>query len=67
MSKFGPTRGELKFRLAFSLVGLALMGAAVATRGMGGIAWLEVVVIAGAFFGGTAIWTAWQLWKGGGT
>lgn len=64
MTKFGPTRTELKFRLAFSVLGLALLGMAVATRGMAGIAWIEVGVIAGAFFGGTALWTLWNLWKG---
>lgn len=62
MSKFGPTRGEMWFRLCFSLLGLALMGFALATRGFGGIAWVEVVVIAGAFFGGTAAWSARRLW-----
>jgi hypothetical protein len=59
--KFGPTRGELKLRLAVSVFGLGLMIAALVIRGVGGIAALEVVVIAGAFFGGTAIWSAWAL------
>jgi len=63
MGKFGPTRGELWFRLGFSLFGLALMGFALATRGFGGIAWVEVVLIASAFFGGTAVWSARELWR----
>jgi len=63
MSHFGPTRGELKFRLGFSLIGLCAMVFAVAYRGITGIAAFEIVGIAGAFFGGTAIWSAWKLWK----
>jgi hypothetical protein len=62
MSKFGPSRGELWFRLVFSLVGLAMMVFALLTRGFGGIAWVEIVLIASAFFGGTAIWSARRLW-----
>ncbi|MEH6748785.1 MAG: hypothetical protein V7698_00755 [Paracoccaceae bacterium] len=59
--KYGPTRGELKLRLAASVIGLGLMIAALAIRGVGGIAALEVVLIAGTFFGGTAVWSAWAL------
>lgn len=62
MSKFGPSRGELWFRFGFSLAGLTLMVVALVYRGMGGIAWVEIVLIASAFFGGTAIWTARRLW-----
>ena len=62
MSRFGPTRGELKFRLAVSLGGLALMAVALVYRGVPtGPAFVEVVGIAGLFFGGTAIWSARQL------
>ncbi|MCD1627545.1 MAG: hypothetical protein ACU0B7_13185 [Paracoccaceae bacterium] len=59
--KYGPTRGELKLRLAISVFGLGMMAFALVTRGFGGIAALEVVLIAGAFFGGTAVWSAWAL------
>ncbi|MDJ0821649.1 MAG: hypothetical protein QNJ09_07565 [Paracoccaceae bacterium] len=60
----GPTRGELIFRLCFSLAGLALLGVAIAVRGISNSAALvEVVGIAGAFFGGTAIWTLTKLRK----
>lgn len=62
MSKFGPSRGELWFRLWFSLAGLMLMVFALLYRGMGGIAWVEIVLIASAFFGGTALWAARKLW-----
>ncbi|MDJ0994722.1 MAG: hypothetical protein QNI90_14190 [Dinoroseobacter sp.] len=61
--RFGPARGELWFRLIFSLFGLALMGFALVYRGLGGIAWVEVVLIASAFFGGTALWTGTRLWR----
>ena len=59
--KYGPTRGELKLRLAISVFGLGLMGVALLTRGFGGIAMVEVVLIAGAFFGGTAVLSAMAL------
>ncbi|WP_159805519.1 hypothetical protein [Litoreibacter roseus] len=61
MNQFGPPRGEIIFRLCFSLIGLGLMIFAVLYRGIGGIAAVEIVGIAGAFFGGTAIWSIWQL------
>jgi xanthosine utilization system XapX-like protein len=60
-----PPRPELWFRLAFSVAGLALLGVAVAVRGVSSApALVEVVGIAGAFFGGTATWAIWKLWKG---
>jgi hypothetical protein len=62
MSKFGPSRSEIKFRLWMSILGLALLIAAVGYRGMpSGPAMFEVVGIAGAFFGGTFIWSLWKL------
>lgn len=64
MNRFGPTRGELKLRLAISLGGLALMIGAYASHGISGIASLEIAIIGGAFFGGSAIWSVWQLRKG---
>ncbi len=61
--RFGPSRGELWFRLVVSLAGLGLMVFALLFRGIGGIASAEVVLIAGGFFGGTALWTARRLWS----
>jgi hypothetical protein len=61
MSKFGPSRGELKLRLAISLGGLALLIGAYATNGIGGIASLEIGIIGSVFFGGSAIWSLLQL------
>lgn len=62
--RFGPTRGELTFRLVVSLAGLALMVFALFYRGIpDGPALVEVVGIAGLFFGGSAIWSAVRLWK----
>jgi hypothetical protein len=64
-NKFGPSRGELWFRLVAGLVGLALMIAAVTARGMpSGPALVEVVGFGGVFFGGTVLWSVWKLWKG---
>ncbi|ETX30033.1 hypothetical protein [Roseivivax isoporae] len=60
----GPSRGELIFRLVFSLCGLALVVLTVAVRGIANSAALvEVIGIAGLFFGGTALWTARALWR----
>ena len=60
----GPTRNELWFRFFFSLGGLALLIVAVIVRGISNSAALvEVVGIAGAFFGGTALWSAVKLWR----
>jgi xanthosine utilization system XapX-like protein len=61
---FGPTRGELRFRLVVSLAGLALLIFALFYRGIPeGPAIVEVVGLAGVFFGGSAIWSAVRLWK----
>ncbi|NNF23671.1 MAG: hypothetical protein HKN63_02525 [Rhodobacteraceae bacterium] len=62
MAKFGPSRKEIKFRLVASLAGLALMVFALVYRGVPkGPAIVEVVGIAGLFFGGTAIWSLIKL------
>ena len=62
MSKFGPSRSEIRFRLFASVAGLAMLIAAVAIRGIPrGPAMFEVVGIAGAFFGGTLIWSLLKL------
>ncbi|TNF65091.1 MAG: hypothetical protein EP307_00605 [Rhodobacteraceae bacterium] len=63
--KFGPTKSDLRFRLAFSLAGLALLVGGILYRGIPhGPAFFEVIGVAGAFFGGTAIWTLRKLVKG---
>ena len=61
-NKHGPTRGDLLFRLGFSLIGLTLVGAALAYRGwpQGPGGW-EAIGLGTAFFGGTLIWTLWKL------
>lgn len=60
----GPTRKELWFRFGFSLFGLAMLALTVVIHGVSNAAALvEVVGIAGAFFGGTAVWTAMKLWR----
>lgn len=63
-NKFGPTRGELWFRLAVGIGGLGFVIFAVAHRGLPtGPALLEVVGVGGMFFAGTIVWSGWQLWK----
>ncbi|MEE4189639.1 MAG: hypothetical protein V2I76_14495 [Roseobacter sp.] len=65
MSNFGPSRPEIRFRLWVSIAGLALLVLAVTLRGLPtGIAMFEVVGIAGAFFGGTLIWSIIKLRSG---
>ncbi len=65
MNKFGPTRKEHRFRLAVSLGGLALMVVALVIRGVPqGPAFVEVVGLASVFFGGSALYSGWVLWKG---
>lgn len=61
MSRFGPSRGEVKLRLAISLAGLALLIGAYAFNGIGGIASLEIAIIGTAFFGGSAVWCILRL------
>lgn len=61
--RHGPGRGELWFRLAFSLGGLALMAFALIRHGASGLAWVEVVGVSALFFGGTAGWALWKLVK----
>jgi len=62
MPRHGPTRSELRFRLAFSTVGLALLAGALAYRGLptGAGGW-EAVGLGVVFFLGTFIWTARKL------
>lgn len=65
MTKFAPTKADLKFRLGFSVAGLALLTGAVLFRGIpAGPAFVEVFGISTAFFGGTAVWTIRKLMKG---
>jgi hypothetical protein len=62
MSKYGPGPGELKFRIAVSIFGLALMIAAVWHSGMPeGPALVEVVGLGSVFFGGTLFFSIRRL------
>lgn len=64
MGRDDPPRGELWFRLAFSLVGLVLMVLALAVHGIpAGPAIVEVVGLAGMFFGVSALRSARRLWR----
>ena len=59
-------RGEHKVRLAISLAGLALTGGALAANPASGWATpavFEIVVIAGGFFGGSAVWSGLKLMR----
>jgi hypothetical protein len=62
MSKYGPTRGELWFRLCAGLFGLAGLGVMVALRGLPeGPGLVEVLGLPLLFFGGTVVWAARRL------
>lgn len=64
MNKYGPTRGELQFRIVVSILGLCLMGFALWYRGVpDGPALVEVVGLASVFFGGTLILSVRRLIK----
>lgn len=64
--KYGPSRGEHVFRLIFSLAGLGLLAVAIAINGLPeGPGLVEVVGFGGSFFGGSAIWSGWKLWRQG--
>lgn len=51
----GPGQGELRVRLALVALGFVLILIAVVARGMDGAATVEVLAIAGLFFGGSAL------------
>ncbi|MGC9417770.1 MAG: hypothetical protein ACP5EN_02250 [Rhodovulum sp.] len=61
----GPGRGDHGFRLILSLLGLVGMLVAGLVRGFDGAATVEVLGIAGVFFGGTALWSARALMRRG--
>ncbi|MDJ1015119.1 MAG: hypothetical protein QNJ35_01315 [Paracoccaceae bacterium] len=64
MSRHGPTRSEHRFRLLASLAALLLFGIALWIKGVAiNIVTIELAVITLAFFGGSAAWSAWHLWK----
>ncbi len=59
--KYAPPRSEHWFRLAFSLVGLGMTLAAIGLRGITDFASFEAIIIGGVFFGGSLLWSGWQL------
>lgn len=61
-NKYGPTRSDLLFRLACSALGLGMVGAALAFRGLptGAGGW-EAIGLATVFFGGTFLWALQKL------
>ena len=61
---YGPDRKEYRFRLIVSLLGLASIAGAVVVRGVSTLASLEIIVFGCLFFGGSAIWSGWKLFKG---
>ena len=64
MSKYGPTRGELKFRVAVSLFILVLMGAAMLIKGVPtGLVGIEMFLFCGGFALGTGGWSLWKLMR----
>ena len=63
-NKYGPTRGELLFRAAFSVFGLLGIALLLAVRGLpNGPGLVEVFGIALAFFAGSLGHAIWRLWR----
>ena len=60
----GPNRGEHKVRVAIGVLGLGLAAGGFALTGINSLAAFEIILISTAFFGGTALWSAWKLYKG---
>ncbi len=61
---FGPTRGELWFRVVVSLAGLGLVAVMVAVRGIPtGPGLVEALGIPLLLFGGTALWSGRKLFR----
>ncbi len=65
MTKYGPSRSELKLRIGIGLAGLGLLGGALVYRGLptGPGGW-EAVAISVLFFGGTLGWSLRKLLRG---
>lgn len=64
MSEYGPSRGELWFRIAIAVLGLCLIAYVVGVRGLpSGPALVEVVGIGGLFFGGTLFFAVRRLMR----
>ena len=62
MSKFGPSRAEIKFRLCVGLIICALLIGAAYVHGVPrGLVGVELFVFAGAFGLGSVIWAIWKL------
>lgn len=62
MSKYGPSRGELKFRLAVGLFICGLLVAAAIVKGVPtGLVGVELYVVCGSFGLGTVAWSLWKL------
>ncbi|QJF52666.1 hypothetical protein [Roseobacter ponti] len=62
MSKYGPSRRDLRYRAGFAIAGLSMTAGALAYRGWptGPGGW-EAIGIALVFFGGTLIWAMRKL------
>jgi hypothetical protein len=64
MNDYGPSRGELKFRIIVSILGLCFLAFVVFYRGMpSGPAMVEVVGLGGLLFGGTIFFAVRRLIK----
>ncbi len=62
MDKYGPSRGELKFRLCMGLFICGLLLATLLAKGVpAGLVGIELFVFAGAFGLGSVIWSLWKL------
>ena len=61
---FGPTRGQLWFRVVVSLAGVGLVAVMVVVRGIPtGPGLVEALGIPLLLFGGTALWSGRKLFR----
>ncbi len=59
--KYGPTKSELRFRIGFSLIGLAMVVFALWWRGLPTApAGFEAIIMATVFFIGTLGWSLYR-------
>ena len=64
MNKFGPSRGDIIFRLCMGLFICGLLIVAAIVKGVPtGLVGIELYLFCGAFGVGSVIWSLWKLMR----